>query len=488
MIPSLQQQAVYDAILTSSRSLRVLAVAGAGKTTTLVESIRHMKGQVALAAYNKAIAVEISSRIADVPNAKAGTFHSFGNNALCRNLKKRPEVNKNKVQQWLVRQRAIESVIPFATRLVSYMKQRGLVKPTKEQVLEIVDHFGLDQIVPYSPDDLIGEGIHLALAALEHSKLDVATIDYDDMIYLPIALGFRVPQHDWVLVDEAQDTNPARRMLARAMLRPDGGRLIAVGDPHQAIYGFTGADGDALNLIKDEFDCRDYPLTVTYRCPKAVVALARQYVSHIEAHASAPAGTVRTITEKDWAKEVLTPQDVILCRLKKPLVQLAFQLLGRGIACHVEGSDIGIGLVKLLNRFGGKGTIQTFLDRLHTWGAEECAKFRAKEDDQKAEDLMDRVETLTVIAERFAPTDALSVVVSEISRLFGESATERIPTLTLSTIHRAKGREWPRVYLLGREKLMPSKWARQPWEQEQEINLIYVALTRAQSELVEVQL
>ena len=56
------------------------------------------------------------------------------------------------------------------------------------------------------------------------------------------------------------------------------------------------------------------------------------------------------------------------------------------------------------------------------------------------------------------------------------------PTLTLSTCHKAKGREWQRVAILEPE-LMPSKWARQDWQYQQEQNLIYVAYTRTQSEL-----
>jgi ATP-dependent exoDNAse (exonuclease V) beta subunit len=59
--------------------------------------------------------------------------------------------------------------------------------------------------------------------------------------------------------------------------------------------------------------------------------------------------------------------------------------------------------------------------------------------------------------------------------------------VTLSTIHKAKGREWPKVFLLGRNRYMPSKYATQDWQLDQEKNLIYVAVTRAQEELIEVR-
>ena len=58
--------------------------------------------------------------------------------------------------------------------------------------------------------------------------------------------------------------------------------------------------------------------------------------------------------------------------------------------------------------------------------------------------------------------------------------------LTLSSIHKSKGLEWPTVFLLGRNAWMPSKFATLPWMQEQEANLTYVAITRAKENLIEV--
>ena len=55
-----------------------------------------------------------------------------------------------------------------------------------------------------------------------------------------------------------------------------------------------------------------------------------------------------------------------------------------------------------------------------------------------------------------------------------------MPCVVLSSIHKAKGREWNRVYWL---QTGPSKWARKEWELQQETNLCYVATTRAKSAL-----
>jgi superfamily I DNA/RNA helicase len=53
-------------------------------------------------------------------------------------------------------------------------------------------------------------------------------------------------------------------------------------------------------------------------------------------------------------------------------------------------------------------------------------------------------------------------------------------------VHKSKGLEWPVVHILGRGDIMPSPRAKQEWQMEQEINLCYVAVTRAQEILVDV--
>jgi superfamily I DNA/RNA helicase len=74
-----------------------------------------------------------------------------------------------------------------------------------------------------------------------------------------------------------------------------------------------------------------------------------------------------------------------------------------------------------------------------------------------------------------------------INSLFGDTEPGQRPrVLTLSTIHKAKGREWSSVFILGANKYMPSKWARKEWQMEQETNLEYVADTRSKSVLISI--
>lgn len=494
-----QQSAVIDWVKHGTGSAFVEAVAGAGKTTTLIGALRETRGTVDFTAYNKKIADEIKAKVAKLDLGKrvqVGTFHSFGFAAWRKvypKVKAGPDAATEKADRTARHLEIPVAVRSLVEKLVSLAKQRGmgLIGSIDDRSLyyAIVDHFDL----AYEVEDPkhIEIGIDLAIRALHfHQGIAHEIIDFDDMIWLPVITGVKVWQNDWVLVDEAQDTNPSRRALARKMLMPNG-RAMFVGDRAQAIYGFTGADNDAIEQIIRDFHCVTLPLTTTFRCPKAVVEKAREIVSHIEAHETAPDGMVHEMDETtliqiaehggDLAYAGLHPtDDAILCRNTKPLVSLAYQLIRRGVACHVEGRDIGAGLIKLANRWWVRD-LDELRERLEAFGEREIEKLIAKGRETQAEALHDKIDTLYVIMEQCQTLDQLR---QKIVDLFMDGEHEAKPTLTLSTVHKAKGREWPRVFVLGKNAYMPSKYARQAWQLQQESHLIYVAYTRAMEELV----
>lgn len=304
--PSPQQSAVLDWTVQGTGSAIVVAVAGAGKTTTLVELLARTRGNVAFLAYNKKIAEEIQARVEPLGlgnRVRCGTFHSFGFGALRRafprvRLDQRRRDDDVLAHLGLVGQdhKATANVV---LKAMSLAKQRGLgllVHYTDHKAwLDMADHFGLDEDLAEDANGADLETVlRLAAQGLQFSQDNVGAINFDDMIWLPLVKKLRPWQNDWVLVDEAQDTNPARRALARMLLKP-AGRAVFVGDPCQAIYGFTGADSDSLEQIARDFNACELPLTITYRCPKAVVAVAQTWVQHIEAAATAPQGVVRQL-------------------------------------------------------------------------------------------------------------------------------------------------------------------------------------------------
>jgi superfamily I DNA/RNA helicase len=306
-------------------------------------------------------------------------------------------------------------------------------------------------------------------------------VDYSDMIYLPILKNLRIWQYDNILLDEAQDTNSTRRALVKMMLKPSG-RLFAVGDPCQAIYGFTGADSQALDNIRSDFNAETLPLTVTYRCPKSIVQVANRWVDHIQAHESAPDGVVDSCELQEVAK-LATAQDAIICRNTKPLVELAYNLIRNSVACKVEGRSIGEGLIKLAERWKTAKTVGELQAKIQVWAENEIAKHKAKGNDSRCQVVEDQAETLGVFIMQCEDSDPISVLIGKIRSLFGDTEQGAQRVLTLSTIHKSKGREWDRVFVLGMDRYSPSKWARQAWELVQEDNLCYVQVTRAKSHL-----
>lgn len=499
--PTPQQRAVYHWVRNGEGNLLLIAVAGAGKTTTILNCSAIIHGWAYIAAYNTKIAREIMTKLRDGSNistrVQAGTFHSAG----FRNWRKqypKVEVAENKVKGILGQLKVHEKLQEFTLDLVSLAKQRaiGVEIDIKNNLAweDIVEHYDLRDSLPEfaesAVDQMVEDGIGYGMLALEKSLgMDDTVIDYDDMILAPLVHQCRMWLNDWLFVDEAQDTNPSRLLLAKRMIRP-GGRMIFVGDPAQAIYGFAGADNDSLDIIKDKFQCTELPLTVTHRCPKAVVSLARQYVKHIVAADTAPQGEVKNMTDTDFAKltpDYFTKDAVMLCRTTAPLVAQAYSLLRRSIPCHVEGKAIGHGLIHLIERF--RTNDLTALDEaLDGYLREETEKLLAKGQEKKVEVLVDKVDTIRVLMQPCPIGADVQELKRLIRNLFGDTP-DGAPTsmFTLSTVHKAKGREWDTVYLLDRQRLMPSKWAKQQWQIDQEYNLIYVAVTRAKKTLVEVK-
>lgn len=465
--PSAFQEKIFDWMCSGSGSAIVKAVAGSGKTTTIVQGIRYIPGL-------------------NPTDVRASTFHSVGFSAVCRHLGKkaadvRPDGGKVKK---LIRDNLgdldYDMYGDYVARLVGLAKGQGVgaLVPDGEQVwYGLIQHHDLFLDSEEATEE---RAVALARDFLRRSNQmarEHALIDFDDQLYLPLLWKLRLWQNDWVIVDEAQDTNPVRRALARLALKP-GGRLLAVGDPRQAIYGFTGASHDALDLIQREFNCAELPLTISYRCPTSVGVKVRGLVSYFETAPGALEGVVETV-DLDVALTRLTPQDAILCRNTAPLVGLAFRLIARGVGCTVLGKEIGDGLVKLIRRMRAQG-LDNLLESLEAYREREVAKHVARGEENKAEAINDRVSCIVTVAEALdEKSRTVPALIARLEGLFSDAGG----VLTLSTQHKAKGREWRRVAIL-RPDLNPSKWARQDWQALQEENLMYVAWTRTMEELM----
>lgn len=500
--PSPYQRAVFDFVREGRGSAQIIAVAGAGKTTTSLKALELIPaGQYATyLAFNKKIVVDTERKLAErnedgTPafdircRLKVATFHSVGFNAWRFARKSVREPDPNKLRDLMSRNFGDDDVAAygsFAVRMVGLARNAGVgvIAPDDAAFwMSLSDHYDVYPDVD-GADTAVGIEIARKLLRLSVAAADATPshIDYDDMLYMPLLRNIRFFQVDWLFVDEEQDTNQVQLALMRRMLKP-GGRHVGIGDPSQAIYGFRGADSNAMTSVRDAFGCVELPLTVSYRCPRAVVELARSVpgCGHIEASPSAPEGEVVHLPAKEvvWRND-----DVIICRNTAPLVSMAYSFIARGVGCKVLGREIGAGLVKLVRKLKTPD-VDEMLTRLDAYAARETARFLARGQEQKAEAVEDRCACIRAIVDMLGEDErSVDTLTSRIEGMFSDDAGNSI--LTLCTVHKSKGLEWDRVFIL-ESGLMPSKWARQAWQLEQEHNLMYVAYTRAKHSLIFLQ-
>jgi superfamily I DNA/RNA helicase len=494
-----QQQAFLDEIVQGDRHIALQARAGCGKTSTVLMAVdaivkKDPQAEITVCAFNKAIADEVRDKLKkaghrDWKKVQAATLHSMGN-SLVKFVFRNPRIEDTKT--FMIIDDLIETLDEeHAQELKSYrVLVRNLVRLAKQEGFgffgdrqvgdvsawyEIADHYDVNGFDDTTHCDKV---VAYAQKVYQMSLDRTDVIDFDDMILLPLVKNLRVKfQRDYLFVDEAQDLSRARQALARKFLKR-GGRMIIVGDDRQAIYGFSGADDNALANLVESLDAKTMPLSITWRCPKAIVDVAQGIVSDIEAAPEAPEGFVGFSPVLPEVND----RTAVLCRNTAPLLEICYDLIRSGIAAKVEGRDIGEGLVSLATRWKVKD-LDDLLDRLDTYEDREVQKAMAKDREDRAEQISDKVGTLRVIISSAMGKQIHTVegLVQEIKSIFDNDVKGCV---TLATYHRSKGREWPKVVLVNHNKFCPSKWARQAWQVRQEQNLAYVAFTRAQEQLI----
>lgn len=527
--PTPEQLAILRLGAETNDSFLIDAKAGSGKTYMLGELMcGALRGSTLLMAFNRAIADECKQRFGSRLSFEQSldtnicTVHSHGLSAF-RRAGAKPKTLDSKVAFMLKDMLSAEASkdddiwrnMGKVSRLVSMAKAAGFgLSSTHEQFpsatdtdawLSLAEHFALD--ADLTGDTTIEEVVDYAQRVLRASNSRTNSIDFDDMIYLPLLLNMPLPLYDNVLIDEAQDINATRRELAFRSIAP-GGRIIAVGDPNQAIYGFTGADAASLTNIAARIaawssqPCPILPLSICWRCDSRIIAEAQEIVPEIKPRPGTADGQVTTIpfisqpparfsqtgTEADLFQLAL-PGDAILCRLNKPNVATCLGFLRRGKRARIEGRDLGKRLEYHVTRtselYAFEPLSSTILD-LDTYEEQEVGNLAAKNKSEATIALFeDEVDAARLIIERCIEVNPHAMWAdfqSMIADLFGDNISNS-QTITLSSVHKAKGREWPRVFILGWKDYMPFHLATQPWEIEQEHNLRYVAITRAEHTL-----
>ena len=477
-------------------------------TTTLIEGInRASEKRILLAAFNKSIADELSARITN-HNARAQTLHALGRSFCLRHIP-RLEVDTKQERARALAQQAIKQVVgerrgikaPLSVvRTIAdlHTKIREiLVDPTAgisltsmgvladtrvHDIFEGLEAFAID--FGFDGEDAsfwsLSKVVEAALTAVELAKAPTTTIDFADMIFLPLVHGWTEPVCDLLVVDEAQDMTEAQLRLAIAATKPQG-RICVCGDDKQAIYGFRGADSGSLDRLKVELQAVELGLKTTYRCPREVVALAREFVSDFRAAPAAPAGEVISLdfmNSTDRLVALAKPGDFVLSRTNAPLVSICLNLIRAGKKAYVKGSEFGREVAKLVDKLiaelpAARLSLPALSTQLDKWSRAECKKLDAlsiRAAAVKIAHISDQHELLKVFLEGSKDYRDLR---EKIEATFADVPNPS--AIMCSTVHKAKGLEAPHVFLLG------ETFGRDNFGEED--NICYVAITRAKETL-----
>lgn len=174
--------------------------------------------------------------------------------------------------------------------------------------------------------------------------------------------------------------------------------------------------------------------------------------------------------------------DMVLCRLNAPLVQLAYKLIKANMPVKIQGRDLGTNLANLIKKLvNTQASTDELLHKLQQHKDKETGKINRSSSNNptrletQLQALNDKVTCIQALCEGLNTTQE---VLSRISVLFSDVEKGAIDNFVLlSSVHKAKGLEARVVRIINPEKL--GVLGHLPWQQEQEQNLKYVAITRS---------
>jgi superfamily I DNA/RNA helicase len=465
--PTPEQQAAIDAALASEDNLIISALAGAAKTSTLVMVAKALKTKSILClAFNKKIALEMAERLP--PNCQAMTLNSLGHRAWAEATGRRLVLDTKKtfiilteLVNALPAREKTDAFDEFADtlKMIESGKTAGYIPsghyPAAKALMRDDEFFAsLDDAPSRSQENLIRAATLKSIAQAYEGK-----IDFNDQILMPTVFPAMFPSFPVVMIDEAQDLSALNHATLRKMVKR---RLIAVGDPCQAIYGFRGAHEDSMTLLAEQFDMKPLMLSVSFRCPRKVVAEALWRAPHMRYPEWAVEGEVRTWGE--WYASEIPDTAAIICRNNAPLFTCAIRLLKNGRYPQIVGNDIGKHLMKVMKKFGASSMPRKdVLFSIEQWSAERKKKSRSptKIDDQ--------ADCLRIFANQ---GETLGDALAYAEHLFNSQGP-----IMLMTGHKSKGLEFDNVFVLDRDLIRIEE------QEGQEKNLLYVIQTRSKATL-----
>ena len=456
------QKVIFEDIKSGVGHTLVIARAGSSKTSSIVEGSKYVPKDksVLFCAFNKSIQEELKSKLSS--RVDCLTLHSLG----FRGIRQRfgnVELNERKcwniVETFFKEPRKNIDIIESICKTVSFCK--NTLTDTPDKIEELICKYDID-ICELEIKDFINH----VCKALRLNKEKTSEINFDDMIWFPFVYRINVMKYDMVFIDEAHDLTRAQIELAISAVKKSG-RIISVLDPNQAIYGWRCADSTVLDNFKERLKPKELSLPICYRCPKCVVKAAQEFVPDIMPYENNIEGEIIDIKTSQLVN-LVKPGCFVLSRYNAPLVRWCLIFLKNKIPANIMGRDLGSNLLSLIKK-SRKKTITDFLKWLNTWEKNEKEKLLERFPGANTESITDKAECLNHLCE---DASSLEDVKDNIDQLFSDK--DESTRVTLSSIHRIKGKETDDVFILADTLSSAS---------QEELNIHYVAITRAKKKL-----
>lgn len=462
------------------------ACAGSGKTSTLVAMIEQLhetqpEARILVLAFNVDAVTQLRNRL---PPSQSGlvtdvfTLHSYGMHLLSASSLDNPiQFDQDKaLSKWKSVSGHNGIGMAFVTE---WRRVRNYIDTTRHTGIVPTFHER-----PLTLDDTV----------MQSMIDDHTTVDQDDQIYQCLVQQLKITSsdtYDLVLVDEAQDLNMANISFLRSIVAPLGTKTVvcAVGDPAQAIYAFRGASPEALQCYGSVFHAKWMSLTCCFRCPRRIVFLASHLCPTIIHEKGASLGCVSVITTAQPWQALVDKVSKLQMNGKKNTLFLARNnrtiLEALGHVYHTADRMSGIhwlspGIARELRNLVWNETNISFGDLL------KMATVAVEQHIVTATDrVMHLILEMAVRFEGVQSNPSTSAWLQWLVQVLEEDRVgDRNNMLTVATIHAVKGEEWPHVVihdfnLFGQYE--------DDSHANQDRNLLYIAITRAQQSLTFLQ-
>lgn len=520
-----------EAVTTEAQPLRILAGAGSGKTRVLTRRIAHRVAtgeadprRVMALTFTRKAAGELTSRLTTLglrERPTAGTFHAVA----YAQLRQRWAAADRQPPALLERKGRVLGPLVGRSDRLGVAELSAEIEWAKARLVAPERYAAEAERADRRPPAPV-ERIAALYARYEAEKRKRRVVDFDDLLVQCHAALVEDPEfaraQRWrfrhLFVDEFQDVNPLQFGLLRAWLGPRSD-LCVVGDPHQAIYRWNGADASFLLAFDEHFPgATTVRLATNYRCAEPIVRAAAAVLSartdRNPARFAWPAlprvtregGRAPTLradaTDVEEAAAVARSvrdhrapgapwrAQAVLVRTNAQASFIDSALRRSGIPTRLRGA------VSLLEHPAVRDALRTAAgsrEPLAGWLAdlEQALQPNAPGDDPEADpdgrglalgELV-RLGRELAVAEPAAPAAALSGWLA--ANLRGEDPLDGGDAVDVATFHASKGLEWSIVHLAGIEDgLVPISHARTAEAVAEEQRLLYVAITRARDELV----